>query len=83
MVAYWAGWPHEALRYAQLGAHAAAGVRGTAAVYLPALEARAYAVLGEAVESREAVERAHAARERGVPDELDEFGGFLAFTRPR
>ncbi len=83
MTAYWAGWPHEALRYAQLGADAAARASGTAAVYLPALEARAYAVLGEAVESREAVERARIARERVVPDELDEFGGQLTFTRPR
>ena len=83
MTAYWAGWPHEALRYARSGADAAARTRGTAAVYLPALEARAYAVLGDADESRDAVERAHAAREQVVPDELDEFAGQLTFTRPR
>ncbi|MGH3977690.1 MAG: hypothetical protein ACRDRZ_01620 [Pseudonocardiaceae bacterium] len=31
LVAYWAGWPHEALRCTQLGAEAAARATGTAA----------------------------------------------------
>jgi hypothetical protein len=83
LIAYWHGWPHEAVRYARLGADVAQGVTGTVGVYLPALAARAYAVLGNAEESRAAVEQAHAARERVVPDELDEFGGLLAFDRPK
>jgi hypothetical protein len=66
VVAYWNGWPHEALRYAQLGADATAEVTSTAAVWLSALEARAYAVLGNGDESRTAVERAHTAR-NGLP----------------
>ncbi|MGH8888027.1 MAG: hypothetical protein ACRDYX_23310, partial [Egibacteraceae bacterium] len=83
MTAYWAGWPHEALRYAQLGADPAARATGTSAVYVPALEARAWAVLGGVGESRAAIERARTAREQVTPDELDEFGGQLTFTRPR
>jgi hypothetical protein len=83
MIAYWAGWPHEAVRYARLGADVAVHVTGTVAVYLPALAARAYAVLGNAEESRAAVEQAHSARERVVSDELDEFGGLLTFYRPK
>ncbi|MGH8903705.1 MAG: hypothetical protein ACRDYA_19040, partial [Egibacteraceae bacterium] len=83
MTAYWAGWPHEALRYAQLGNDAAARATGTAAVYLPALEARAHAALGNGGESQTAVERAHSARERAALDELDEFGGQLTFSLPR
>ncbi|MGH8885922.1 MAG: XRE family transcriptional regulator [Egibacteraceae bacterium] len=83
LIAYWHGWPHEAIRYAQLGADAAAGATGTAAVYLPAMAARAYACLGDSDESQAAVERAKDARERVVPDELDEFGGLLTFDRPK
>ncbi|MGH8888029.1 MAG: XRE family transcriptional regulator, partial [Egibacteraceae bacterium] len=83
VIAYWGGWPHEALRYAQLGADVAARVTSTAAVFLPALEARAHAALGNEDESRTAVERTHTAREQVVPDELDELGGLLAFDRPK
>ncbi|MGH8906494.1 MAG: hypothetical protein ACRD0K_08255 [Egibacteraceae bacterium] len=83
LIAYWAGWPHEAVRYAQLGTDLAARVIGTSAVYLPALAARAYAALGDEDGSRTAIEQAHSARERVTPDELDEFGGLLTFDRPK
>ncbi|MGH8902124.1 MAG: hypothetical protein ACRDYA_10685 [Egibacteraceae bacterium] len=83
VVAYWGGSPHEALRYAQLGADPAARATGTTAVFLPALAGRAWAALGNGDESRAAVERAHTAREAVVPDELDELDGGLTFTRPR
>lgn len=83
VVAYWAGWPYEALRYAQLGTEAAERATGTSAVYLPAMAARVYAVIGDRDESRAAVERAQDAREHVIPDELDELGGSLTFTRPR
>ncbi|MGH8887853.1 MAG: XRE family transcriptional regulator, partial [Egibacteraceae bacterium] len=83
VIAYWGGWPHEALRYAQLGADVAARVTGTAAVFLPALAGRAWAALGNGDESRAAVERARTARDAVTPDELDELGGGLTFTRPR
>ncbi|MGH8899989.1 MAG: XRE family transcriptional regulator, partial [Egibacteraceae bacterium] len=83
VIAYWGGWPYEALRYAQLGADPAARVTGTVTVWLPALAGRAWAALGNGNESRTAVERAHAARDAVTPDELDELGGGLTFTRPR
>lgn len=51
--AYWGGWPHEALRYAQPGADAAEGVASTVAVWLPALAARAHAVLGKGTSHRQ------------------------------
>ncbi|MGH3978300.1 MAG: helix-turn-helix domain-containing protein [Pseudonocardiaceae bacterium] len=81
-LAYWAGWPHEAVRYARLGAEAAAQATGTAAVGLPAMQARGLAVLGDGSGVRAATERADAARQRVSPDELDELGGALTFTRP-
>lgn len=40
LIAYWAGWPHEAARYAQAGSEVAARIRGTGSVWLPAQEAR-------------------------------------------
>ncbi len=83
MIAYWAGWPHEAVRYAQLGADAAAWVTGTAAVYLPAMATRAHAVLGDGDGSQAAVERARTAGDAVIPDELDELGGLLTFDRPK
>lgn len=83
LVAYWAGWPHEAVRYAQLGPDAATRTNGTAAVWLAALEARAWAVLGDGRAARTAIERANTAREQARPDELDQLGGLLTFTRPR
>jgi tetratricopeptide (TPR) repeat protein/transcriptional regulator with XRE-family HTH domain len=83
VVAYWGGWPHEALRYAQLGAEPAARATGTVTVFLPALAGRAWAALGNSDESRAAIQQAHTARDTVAPDELDEFGGGLTFARPR
>lgn len=83
MIAYWAGWPNEAVRYARLPAEKDRRNRGTASVWLPAQEARALAVLGEAEEADKAIRRATAARENVEPDDLDQLGGILTFTRPR
>jgi hypothetical protein len=47
------------------------------------MAARAHASLGDTDESQTAVERAKDARERVIPDELDEFGGLLTFDRPK
>ncbi|MGH8931378.1 MAG: XRE family transcriptional regulator [Egibacteraceae bacterium] len=79
LAAYWAGWPHEAIRYAQLGAEFADVVSGTAAAWLPALEARARAALGDGPGARDAITRADAARDRVVLDDLDQLGGLLSF----
>ncbi|MFE3449736.1 hypothetical protein ACFXJ8_12455 [Nonomuraea sp. NPDC059194] len=83
MVAYWAGWPHEAVRYAQAGAEYADQARGTTAVWLPAQEARVWAVLGNGDQAIAAIERADAARDQVEHDELDELGGIMTFSRPR
>lgn len=83
MVAYWAGWPHEAVRYAQLGAEPAGLITGTTAVWLPAQEARAWAVLGDQEAASAAIMRAERARDGVRPDDLDALGGILTFTRPR
>ena len=56
---------------------------GTSSVWLPALAARAYAVLGDGSAARAAIEGAEAAREGVTPDDLDEMGGVLTFTWPR
>ena len=82
MVSYWAGWPHDAVRYARLGASSAASIRGTAAVWLAALEGRAWAALGNDEEVRASVHRAEEARERVVPNEIDELGGSLPSRCP-
>lgn len=83
MVSYWAGWTHDALRYADLASEATSRIRGTAAVWLPALRARAWAVLGNAGEVQVAIEEARGARERIIPSDLDEIGGKLTFPLPR
>jgi hypothetical protein len=79
LIAYWAGRPEEAVRYAQAGSMILEGARGTIATWLPMLEARALAQLGNAVETRAAVRRAFTMREAVVPDELDRIGGLLTF----
>nr|WP_239382335.1 XRE family transcriptional regulator [Frankia sp. CIT1] len=83
MIAYWAGRHREAVQYAELGADPAQRVHGTATTWLLAQEARSWAVLGAAEQAESAITRADEARERLEPDELDEFGGILTFTRPR
>jgi hypothetical protein len=81
LIAYWAGWPHEAVRYARLGRELP--THGTSSAWLPALEARAWASVGEAEATRDALHHASVAREQIRSDALDEFGGTLTFTRPR
>lgn len=83
MIAYWAGWPNEAIRYAQLGIEAADRATGTAAVWLPAQEARAWAILGDADKAETAIDRALEARDTVTGDDLDDLGGIMTFTRPR
>ena len=77
LTAYWAGWPQQAADFAA-SAHEES-LTGTITAWLPALEARAHAALGDAGSVREALERTQAARDRLVPSDLDEFGGLLTF----
>jgi hypothetical protein len=79
LIAYWAGRPQEAARYAQSGAEIAAQTTGSISAWLPALEARAWAQLGDSTEARRAIARAESQRGRIEPDELDGIGGILTF----
>ncbi|MFF3671605.1 hypothetical protein [Microtetraspora malaysiensis] len=83
MIAYWAGWPNDAVRYAEAGAELAAQTQGTASVWLPAQEARVWAILGDEARANEAISNAHKARERAQNDDLDAIGGIMTFSRPR
>jgi tetratricopeptide (TPR) repeat protein len=83
MIAYWAGWPNEAVRYAELGTGPAASAAGTSSVWLPAQEARAWAVLGDAEKAEAAIAQADHARDGVRGDELDDLGGIMTFSRPR
>lgn len=79
LIAYWAGRPQEAVRYAQAGSFILDGARGTVSAWLPALEARARAMVGDAAGARDAVRRAAERRDNIVADELDKIGGLLTF----
>ncbi|MGH4020247.1 MAG: hypothetical protein ACRDT0_13625 [Pseudonocardiaceae bacterium] len=83
LVSYWAQRPHDSIRYAQRGADHAQRAGNTTMVWLPAGEARAWAVLGNAEAAREAIDRAERAWEHVRSDELDELGGLATFSRPR
>jgi hypothetical protein len=83
LVSYWAGRPTEAIRYAQRGAEFAARARNTTSVWLPVSEARAWARLGNAEQTHDAIQRAEDAWSSVRPDELDELGGLATFSRPR
>jgi hypothetical protein len=80
---YWASRWEDSVRYAQLGAEAAARGRGTASVWLASAEARALAALNRLEEAHTALARAAEARDRVQLDELDSLGGICTFSRPR
>lgn len=79
LIAYWAGRPQEAVRYARSGADLAANLTGTVTAWLPSLEARAWALLSAADETAAAIGRAADHRARHQPDDLDQIGGLLSF----
>ena len=81
-ITYWSGRWEESVRYAQLGAEAAARSRSTAAVFLASGEARALAALNRLEEAHVALARAADARDRVQPDELDTLGGLCTFLLP-
>ncbi|MEK8170933.1 hypothetical protein NKH77_19300 [Streptomyces sp. M19] len=78
LISYWANKPEDALHYARQGA-ADSALRGTVSVWLPGLEARAAALLGDKETARAANRRADSLRERVVPDDLDGLGGLLTY----
>ncbi|WP_436776888.1 hypothetical protein [Yinghuangia sp. YIM S09857] len=83
LINYWAGRPQEAARYAALGTAVGENVRGTTSIWLACLEARAYAMLGDAGNARAAVIRSEETRDAVRPDDLDSYGGILTFPRVR
>src|SRR5258708_1173793 len=82
LIAYWAGRPREALGYARSAAAEYSG-SGSVQVWLAALEARAWASLGNASESMRAIERASDLRDGHASDGLDDFGGMCYFSPAR
>lgn len=83
LVSYWAGNPHDSVRYAQLGAGYAEQANSTTSVWLPVSEARAWAALGNADAARAALVRAEDAWGTVQTDDLDEMGGLCTFGRHR
>jgi hypothetical protein len=83
LITYWSGRLDDSVRYAQLGAEAAARSRGTAGIWLSSSEARSLAALNRLEDARAALVRATEARDRVQPDELDSLGGLCTFSRPR
>ncbi|MFI0020092.1 hypothetical protein [Streptomyces griseus] len=79
LIAYWSGYGADALFHARKGAAEHPQIRGTVSVWLPALEARAAALLGDADGAASAVEQAARRRDAVEPDDLDELGGLLTF----
>jgi hypothetical protein len=82
-ISYWAGRPHDALRYASQGAAFAAQSTSSMSVWLPACEARAWAMLGNSSEALAAIQRAETALGAVRTDELDELGGLCSFGSTR
>lgn len=79
LISYWSGRGEDALFHARRGAAEYQQVHGTVSVWLPSLEARAAALLGDAAGAAAAVEQAARRREAVEPDDLDELGGLLTF----
>jgi hypothetical protein len=79
LITYWSGRPTEAARYARLGAEELDHHAGSVATWLPALEARAWALAGSDAEAVGAIQRAEDARAAFAADDLDAIGGLFSF----
>lgn len=79
LIAYWSNRSAEALHYARQGVAECPTLRGTVAVWLASLEARAAALMGDEQTTRVALRHAHELREVVEYDDLDHFGGLLTF----
>ncbi|WP_232108297.1 MULTISPECIES: hypothetical protein [Streptomyces] len=79
LITYWSGNADDALYYARKGAVEHPELHGTVSVWLPSLEARAAALLGDGETVRTANEQAERQRDCVAPDDLDELGGLLTF----
>lgn len=79
LISYWAGRPQEAIRYACNGADLINEHTGSVAAWLPALEARSWAVIGGHHEATQALARADDRRSTHAHDNLDSIGGLFTF----
>lgn len=80
---YWAQDPYGAAELAQRGAEYVSGLNGSVSIWLPALEARAHAVVGNEGGVIAATERAAEVRQRQQKTELDEIGGLMGFSHAK
>ncbi|MEU0160284.1 hypothetical protein ABZ154_15930 [Streptomyces sp. NPDC006261] len=71
LISYWSGRGAGALFYARKGAAQHPQAHGTVSVWLPGLEARAAALLGDRATAAAAVEQAARQPDLVEPDELD------------
>jgi tetratricopeptide (TPR) repeat protein len=83
LVSYWAGRYRESARYAEQGGIHATSSGGTAAIWLPASAARAYAALGDSDRTMASIRRAESAWDTVEPSDLDELGGIATFSQAR
>lgn len=83
LMAYWAGWTSEAVRYAGLGRGLVRSQTGTAGVWLLAQGARSWAALGNTEQALHDLDAAADVRERLEEDDLDQLGGLMGFARCR
>jgi hypothetical protein len=74
--AFWAGWPHEAMRYARLGS-GIGGHAGTGGPLIKFMAARSHAILGDHARALADLGAAEAALAEVSPDGLDDIGGTL------
>jgi hypothetical protein len=81
LIAYRAGWVHESLRYARLGASVPGADVGSSAIWLHSLVALTQATLGDALAASAALRAAQDARALARRDELDTIGGLFHFSR--
>jgi hypothetical protein len=79
LITYWNGRPGEAARYARLGAEELRDGHGSVSAWLPALEARAWALAGGTDSAVHAIAQADDARQQLVADDLDTIGGLFSF----
>jgi hypothetical protein len=81
LTAYWAGWSRQAIDHARRGR--ALGTGGRVSIFLPAVEARAHAGLGDHGAAMTALAAAEAAADRHQATDLDGFGGLFDFPHCR
>jgi len=80
LIAYWADRHTDALHFASQGAETARNLRGTGALWLLGLQARAAAALGDEETVHAANRQAEDRRDHVEPDDLDALGGLFTYA---